>query len=108
LGAPEPRIVHVPTDVLARVVPARAKIVVENFRFHNVFDTTNARRDLGFSYTVPFTEGVARTAAWLDERGAIAASDGDPWQDRVIEAWQALGDELVRGLETPETSGNHG
>ena len=103
LGAPPPQIVHIPTDVLARVVPRKAKIIVENFRFHNVFDTSNARRDLGFRYTVPFEEGVRRTAAWLDERGLIEASDGDPWQDRVIAAWQRLGDGLaaeLAGLES--------
>ena len=74
LGAPPPRIVHVPTEVLARIVPRRARITVENFRSHNVFDTANARRDHGFRYTVPLVEGVRRTAAWLDERGIIAAS----------------------------------
>ena len=98
LDAPPPRIVHIPTDVLARVVPKRAKIVVENFRFHNVFDMTRARRDLGFRYTIPFTEGVRRNAAWLDERGSIEASDGDPWQDRLIEAWECLGEALTRDL----------
>jgi nucleoside-diphosphate-sugar epimerase len=95
LGAPAPRIVHIPTDVLARVVPRRAKIVVENFRFNNVFDNSRAQRDLGFRYTVPFVEGVRRTAAWLDERGLIESSAGAPWQDRVIEAWQRLGDRLA-------------
>lgn len=99
LGAPPPQIVHIPTDVLARVVPKKAKIIVENFRFHNIFDTTNARRDLGFRYTVPFVEGVRRTAAWLDERGLIDASDGDPWQDQVIDAWRRLGDDLAGELE---------
>lgn len=98
LGAPPPQIVHIPTDVLARLVPTKAKIIVENFRFHNVFDTSNARRDLSFRYTIPFLEGVRRNAAWLDERGVIEASDGDPWQDRLITAWQCLGDELTREL----------
>jgi nucleoside-diphosphate-sugar epimerase len=99
LGAPPPRIVHLPTDVLARILPGRSKIIVENFRFHNLFDTANARRDLGFRYTVPFVEGVRRTAAWLDERDEIASSDGAPWQDRVIDAWTRLGDGLAADLE---------
>ncbi|HET7767404.1 MAG TPA: NAD-dependent epimerase/dehydratase family protein [Chloroflexota bacterium] len=90
LGAPAPRIVHIPTDVLAQTVPDKAKIIVENFRFHNVFETANARRDLGFRYTIPFVEGVRRNAAWLDERGLIEGSDGDPWQDEVIAAWERL------------------
>jgi nucleoside-diphosphate-sugar epimerase len=99
LGAPPPRIVHIPTDVLARILPRRSRIIVENFRFHNVFDTASARRDLGFRYTVPFAEGVRRTAAWLDARGEIAGSDGSPWQDRIVDAWMRLGDGLAAGLE---------
>ncbi|CAA9209160.1 MAG: hypothetical protein AVDCRST_MAG77-1914 [uncultured Chloroflexi bacterium] len=99
LGAPPPRIVHIPTDVLARALPRRAKIIAENFRFNNIFDTSNARRDLGFRYTIPFVEGVRRNAAWLDERGIIDASDGDPWQDRVIAAWEHLGERLDSDLD---------
>jgi nucleoside-diphosphate-sugar epimerase len=102
LGAPPPQIVHIPTDALARVLPKKSRIIVENFRFHNVFDTSTARRDLGFAYTIPFVEGVRRTAAWLDERGFIQASDGDPWQDRVIEAWRRLGDRLTADLADVE------
>jgi nucleoside-diphosphate-sugar epimerase len=103
LGAPPPQIVHIPTDVLARVLPRRSRIIVENFRFHNVFDSANARRDLGFAYTIPFVEGVRRTAAWLDARGLIDESDSDPWQDHVIEAWQRLGDRLTADLVGVET-----
>jgi nucleoside-diphosphate-sugar epimerase len=99
LGAPPPKIVHIPTDVLARVAPKKSKIIVENFRFHNVFDTSNARRDLGFRYTIPFVEGVRRNVAWLDERGIIEASDGDPWQDRVIDAWTRHSAGLAQDLE---------
>lgn len=95
LGAPPPEIVHIPTDVLARAVPTKAKIVVENFQFNNLFDTTAARRDLGFRYSISFVEGVRRNAAWLDARGLIEATDGDPWQDELIERWGRAMEELV-------------
>ena len=95
LGAPPPMIVHIPTDLLTALAPQRSKIIVENFRFNNIFDNAAAHTDLGFQVTVPFVEGVRRTAAWLDARGRVEASDGDPWQDRLIDAWQRLSTRMV-------------
>ena len=103
LGAPTPRIVHIPTDLLARLVPQRARILVQNFRFPNVFDTTAARTDLGFRYTVPFLEGARRTVAWLDSRGLIdGAADADPEYDRLLELWERLGQRMTAELAESE------
>ena len=81
----------------------------ENFRFPNVFDTTAARTDLGFRYTVPFLEGVRRTVAWLDSRGLIdGAADADPDYDRLLDLWERLGQrmtaELAEGEQMSEAS----
>ena len=35
-------------------------------------------------------------AAWLDERGRVINSDADPFEDRLIDAWQRLGAEMIR------------
>ena len=99
LGAPPPRIVHIPTDLLVRLVPQRARILAENFRFPNVFDNGAASRDLGFRYTVPFLEGVRRTVAWLDARGEIAPAAGDPLYDRLVEGWERMGAGLAAEME---------
>ena len=109
MGAPPPRIVHIPTDLLARLVPQRARILAQNFRFPNVFDTTAARTDLGFRYTIPFLEGVRRTVAWLDSRGLIdGAADADPEYDRLLDLWERLGQrmtaELAEGEQMSEAS----
>jgi nucleoside-diphosphate-sugar epimerase len=91
MGAPPPTLVHIPSELLARVAPKRAGVCAINFQFNNIFDTTAARTDLDFRYTIPFVEGARRTIAFLEERGRIASSDDDPFDDRIIAAWQRLG-----------------
>ena len=88
VGAPEPRIIHIPTDILVKLDPGRYAIVGENFQFNNIFDNTAARTDLDFRYTIPWTEGVRRMVAWLEVNHRIENSDLDPSEDRFIETWQ--------------------
>lgn len=88
MGAPAPEIVHIPTDLLARLAPHRAQLSVENIQYPNVHDTTTARADLGFAYTVPIVEGMRRTIDWLAAHALIEDSAADPFYDRVIDAWR--------------------
>ena len=90
IGAPKPTLVHIPTELLDRVAK-RAHICAINFQYNNIFDNTAARADLEFKYTIPFRKGVARIYRWLEEHGTIANSDDDPYDDRVIAAWEQLG-----------------
>jgi nucleoside-diphosphate-sugar epimerase len=87
IGAPPPTLVHIPTDVLARLAPDRTDWVVDNFRFNNLFDNSAAHRDLGFQTTVPLREGAARWYAALEAAGGIEDSDLDPFEDRLIALW---------------------
>ena len=95
LGAPPPTLVHIPTDLLARIAPERARICALNFQFNNIFDNTAARRDLAFRYTIPWREGAARAAAWLHEQGRIEDSDQDPYDDRILALWRRLETEIT-------------
>jgi nucleoside-diphosphate-sugar epimerase len=95
IGAPGPTLVHIPTDLLVRVAPNRAAWCGFNFQFNNIFDNSAARADLSFRYTIPFLEGARRTVAWLDERGRIEDSDKDPFYDRLLAAWERLGQGMV-------------
>ena len=87
LDAPEPELVHVPTDVLREVAPDRTGMLRDHFQFSTVFDNGKARRDLGYEYTIPFEEGVRRTVEWLDERDRIK-----PWDthddDELVGVWR--------------------
>lgn len=95
LGAPEPALVHIPTDLLGRVAPRRVVSAVDDLQYTNIFDTTAAHRDLGFRYTIPWVDGVRRVVAWLDANGGVANSDADPFDDRVLAAWDALSSQMV-------------
>jgi len=102
LGAPEPALVHIPSDLLYRVAPKRAYTTWNNFSGNSIFDNSAAKADLDFHYTVKWVEGVRRTVAWLDAANKIDDSDADPFDDRVISAWERLsaqmGEELA-GVE---------
>jgi len=93
-----PPLVHIPTDLLGKILPKQASWCVENFHFNNIFDNTAARNDLGFRYTIPWVEGVRRVVAWLDEHGGIENSDDRPFCDGVIEAWERLGESMAGDL----------
>ena len=94
LNAPEPELVHVPTDQLIAAVPDRTGSLEDHFRFSTVFDNAKARQDLDFTYSTPFETGVKRTVAWLDERDRIDTDD-DPEYDQLVEVWRDATDSFV-------------
>jgi nucleoside-diphosphate-sugar epimerase len=98
LDAPEPEIVHIPTDLLGAVAPQRAYWCAENFQFNNIYDNRAARADLDFRYTIDFDTGVRRAIDWLIARDRIENCDADPFDDRLIAAYRRLGDDLASEL----------
>lgn len=95
IGAPEPKLVHIPTDVLAGLLPSEtladaAHWTLTNFQFNNIFDNAAARADLGFRYTVTWEQGAKRLVDWLDANGRIEDSDADHFDDNLIAAWDKL------------------
>jgi nucleoside-diphosphate-sugar epimerase len=98
LNAPKPTLVHIPADLMAQFGPKHFGITIDIFQYPSIFDNSAAIADLGFQYTIPWVEGVRRTVAWLDARGKIENSDEDPYEDRVIAAWQQLGASMSESL----------
>ena len=98
MGAPKPRLVHIPTDLLGTVAPKAAEWCVENFHFNNIFDNAAASADLGFRQTIPWLEGVRRVVDWLDEHGKIDSSDEPAFYDRILDAWERFGVKMVQEL----------
>jgi len=98
MGAPEPVLVHIPTDLLAKALPQQAHWCLVNFQFNNIYDNAAARADLGFRYTVPWLDGARRTIRWLDQSGAIEDCDSDPLVERVIQAWERFGAGMIEDL----------
>lgn len=96
LGAPPPALVHIPTDLLSQIAPEQAFIAKTNFQFNNIFDNSAVCADLGFRYTIPWIEGVQRMVAWLDQHNRVENSDDDPFEDRLIAAWQGLNTQMSK------------
>ncbi|MEM2930755.1 MAG: NAD-dependent epimerase/dehydratase family protein [Thermoproteota archaeon] len=88
LNAPEPELVHIPTEVLGTLLPKRAEWCVKNFSYNNIFDNTAAKVDLGFHYTITWSEGVKRVVNWLEGHGLIEKSGKYPFYDKIITRWR--------------------
>jgi nucleoside-diphosphate-sugar epimerase len=62
LGIDQPEFLHVPTDLLTAAAPAMAAWCGMNFQYHNVIDSSAARRALGFVSSVPWAKGAQLVA----------------------------------------------
>lgn len=88
IGAPAPRLVHLPSDFLLALDRRRYAPLEEIFRFHGVYANAKLKGDVPeFRLTTPFEEGVRRTVAWLDRQGKAPAPEDDAPEDRIIAAW---------------------
>ncbi len=87
LDAPEPELVHIPTEQLLEADPERRHLLESHTYYTTVFDNAKARRDLDFEYTISFSEGVSRAVKSLDANDEI-----EPWDserdDEIIDAWR--------------------
>jgi nucleoside-diphosphate-sugar epimerase len=95
LGVACPRLVHIPSATLAQV---GITICAENFQYDNIFDNSKAHRDLSYQYTITWKEGVQRMAKWFDGRGKWPNCNEHPFEDRLIDAWESMGIDLVKRL----------
>lgn len=104
IGAPAPRLVHVPTDLLLRLNAARfLPSLGEIFRYHGVYANTKLKRDVpAYRPATPYEEGVRRTVAWMDQHNKVASADTDPFEDQLIAQWERFESEAIKTL-TPKT-----
>ena len=99
IGAPSPRLVHVPTDLLLAIDRPRYTALEEIFRFHGVYSSAKLKRDVpAYRSATPYAEGVRRTVAWMDQHGKVAAAERDPQEDRLVAAWDQCSRDLVKTL----------
>jgi nucleoside-diphosphate-sugar epimerase len=99
IGAPAPRLVHIPTDLLLALDRKRYAALEEIFRFHGVYSSDKLKRDVpAYRPATPYAEGVRRTVAWMDQHKTIAAAESDPQEDRLVAEWERLSRDLVKSL----------
>lgn len=99
IGAPPPRIVHMPTDLLLAIDRPRYAALEEIFRFHGVYSSAKLQRVVPeYRSTTPYAEGVRRTVAWMDQHGKVASADSDPQEDRLVAEWDRLSRDMAKSL----------
>jgi len=89
----EPRIVHVPSEVIARFDPDVGPGLVGDKQFSVVFDNTKIKRYVpGFQATIPFWEGMRRSARWMEEHPQLKRIDEktDALVERLVAAMRAI------------------
>jgi nucleoside-diphosphate-sugar epimerase len=98
IGAPEPNLVHIPTDLLAKVDPKRAQVVVTNLQGNNIFDNTAAHNDLDFRYTVTWAQGVSRLVKWHKDNNTLPDLERERLDDAIIAAWRAAEQTMLHAM----------
>ena len=85
------RIVHIPSDFLVACVPAMEGSLLGDKVRSTVFDNSKIRRFVpGYCATVPFSQGIRRTIAWLQ---------ADPARQQIDDAVNARWDKLIGAYE---------
>lgn len=98
LDAPDPELVHIPTDSLLAAVPEETETLRRVLQYSLFYDNAKARRDLDFEYTVRWRDGVERVVEWLDDRDGVDVSGPDSLSDRLVDAWRDAESEFVEAV----------
>jgi nucleoside-diphosphate-sugar epimerase len=84
----EPRIVHVPSDFIARIDERRGASLLGDKAWSLVFDNSKLHRVVpGFQARVPFADGVRASIAWFEADPARQRIDANATVERILSAW---------------------
>ena len=84
----EPRIVHVPSEFIARIDARRGASLLGDKAWSLVFDNSKLRRVVpGFRARVPFEEGVRASIAWFEADPARQRIEANESVERILGAW---------------------
>jgi nucleoside-diphosphate-sugar epimerase len=96
--AVEPRIVHVPSDVIARIDARRGASLLGDKAWSLVFDNSKARRLVpGWTARVPFAEGVRASIAWLEADPSRQKMAANETVEKILAAWARAEDAIGKG-----------
>ena len=87
----EPKLVHIPSDFLARCDPEHEGGLIGDKSASVVFDNTKIKRFVpDYCAIVPFAQGVRRTLAWFDAdpNRRIVDTETDAAWDKLLDAWE--------------------
>ena len=86
----EAKIVHIPSDYIARVAPEMAGSLLGDKTWSVVFDNSKIKAFVpGFRAVIPFRDGIRRTLAWFAADEGRRQVDGsvNAEMDRILEAY---------------------
>jgi nucleoside-diphosphate-sugar epimerase len=84
-----PRLVHIPSDVIARIDARRGASLLGDKAWSAVFDLSKLRRVVpSYATRVPFAEGVRASIAWLEADPARQRIDANEAAEKVLAAWR--------------------
>lgn len=87
----EPRIVHAPSDMIARLSPDVGAGLLGDKQYSVVFDNSKIKRLVpGYQAVIPFHEGMRRSLAWVNQEPGRRESSGE---------LNELIDDIVRAIE---------
>jgi len=69
--APKPAFVHAASDLISACMPELSGWVELNFRHHVIFDSSDAKRDLGYAYRTTWLEGAKKQRQWQNYNGGF-------------------------------------
>jgi hypothetical protein len=86
-----PRIVHVPSEIIARLEPELGAGLLGDKTYCAVFDNTKIKTAVpGFTQTIPFHVGVRRGVAWFaaDAKRRTIDPKLDQALDHILADWK--------------------
>ena len=85
----EPRIVHVPSELLMQAAPSLCSHLFFEKTFPGVFDNGKIRAVVpGFKAEVSFQEGLATIAEWFDREAAEVDPEKDRLEDQIVSFYE--------------------
>jgi nucleoside-diphosphate-sugar epimerase len=98
------RIVHIPSDFVARAIADELGGLIGDKANSVVFDNTKIRRFVPeFAPRVRFAEGIRRTLAWFDSdpKHRVVDSEADTAWDKLIAAYESGLDMALKSFRAP-------
>ena len=86
----EAQIVHIPSELIARVAPQHTGSLLGDKTWSAVFDNSKIKAFVpGFQAAIPFRDGIRRTLAWFaaDERRRRVDETVNAEMDQILEAY---------------------
>lgn len=90
MGVQPPEFIHVPYFLLDKFLGEEHSWNKLNFRFNNIYDSSKAKRDLGFEYTISWREGAKRLVAYHEKIGNLKPENDHPLYDKIVEKMKEI------------------